>query len=207
MPVDQIIAIVKDVVVAAAAVVGAAVAVRGLNTWNRQLKGGAEYELARRILKVTYRLRDAIKGVRHPVMWAEEMPMPAEAEAAKMSRDDISFYGSSRAYQSRWQKVADVRTELQTELLEAEVLWGSELGKRFQALYKLEHELVVAIRSSVTLSDPKASEARKNAVQKRQAAARDITYDELSEEGDEFTKDVVRAIGPIEEYLKPHLRR
>ncbi|HEX7679758.1 MAG TPA: hypothetical protein VF713_16630 [Thermoanaerobaculia bacterium] len=197
----------KDVLVAAASVVGASVAVRGLNTWNRQLKGGAEYELARRILKVTYRLRDAIKGVRHPVMWPEEMVMPAEGAAAKISDDEVSFDGTSRAYDSRWQKVADLRTELQTELLEAEVLWGNELGKRFQALYKLEHELMIAIRSWLILRDPKASEAQKNAVQKHQAAARDIMYDELSEEGDKFTKDVVCAIGPIEEYLKPHLRR
>ena len=70
---------------------------------------------------------------------------------------------------------------------------------------------VVAVRGLSTwnrqLNDPEASEARKTAVQKRQAAARDIMYDELTEEGDEFTQDTVRAIAPIEEYLKPHLRR
>ena len=41
----------------------------------------------------------------------------------------------------------------------------------------------------------------------RQKDARDILYDSLEHEGDEFTKDVARAIAPIEEYLKPHLRR
>jgi len=207
MPIEQIASAAKDIVLGVAAAVGAVVAVRGLSTWNRQLKGGAEYELARRLLKITYRLRDAIKSVRHPVMWAAEMPAPPEGEIEKMSREERSYYGSSRAYQARWQKVAEVRTDLQTELLEAEVLWGSDLGKRFEALNNLEHELLVAVRSYLTLCDPEASEARKNAVQERQAAARDIMYDELTEEGDEFTQDTVRAIAPIEEYLKPHLRR
>src|SRR5258708_31563621 len=132
MCLEQIVSVGKDIVVAGAAVVGAAVAVLGLNTWNRQLKGGAEYELARRLLKVTYRLRDAIKSVRHPVMWAAEMPAPPEDKAANMSHEERSYYGSSRTYQVRWQRVADVRTDLQTELLEAEVLWGTDFGRQFE---------------------------------------------------------------------------
>jgi hypothetical protein len=207
MPDAQLVATIKDVVLAASAVVGAVVAVRGLNTWNRQLQGGAEYELARRVLKLTYRLRDVIKAVRHPVMWAAEMPSPSEADAATMSRDEVRHYGTAMAYQARWQKVADVRTELQTELLEAEVLWGSELRKRFEALNKLEHELLIAVRSFLDVSDPRTHEARKQAVFKRQQGARDVMYDDLSDKGDEFTQDVVRAIQPIEDYVKPHLRK
>lgn len=59
---SQLVALAKDIVLMLAAVVGAYVALRGLSTWNRQLKGGAEYELTRRLLKCTYRLRDATQG-------------------------------------------------------------------------------------------------------------------------------------------------
>ncbi len=181
LPVEHFISVGKDVLVAVAAVVGAAVAIRGLNTWNRQLKGSAEYDLARRILKVTY--------------------------AKHMSREEIIYYGKSHAYQARWQKVSDVRTDLQAELLEGEVLWGGELNKLFEVLFKLEHELLVAVQNYLSLSNPKESQARKTAIEKRQLNARDILYDSLEEEGDEFTKDVAHAVAPIEEYLKPHLRR
>lgn len=207
MCIEQIISSGKDMIVAGAAAVGAVVAVRGLSTWNRQLKGSVEYDLARRVLKITYRLRDAIKSVRHPMMWAEEMPMPPKDEAEKMSRDELSYYGSSRAYQTRWQKVADVRTDLQAELLEAEVLWGSDLEKRFEVFNKLEKELFIAIRDDLTLRNPKESEAMKQAVQRRRAIARDVMYDDLSETGDDFTKELLQAILPIEDFLKPHLRR
>lgn len=207
MPWDQVFATVKDVILATAAIVGAVVAVRGLNTWNRQLRGGVEYELARRVLRLTYRLRDALKAVRHPAIWAAEMPKPAESQAATMSRGEISHYGTAIAYQARWQKVAEVRSDLQAELLEAEVLWGSELRNRFDALNQLEHELFVAVRRHLEMVDPQAPDARKQALSKRQQASRDIIYDDMDEDGDEYTKDVIRAIERIETYLKAHLRR
>jgi uncharacterized protein YicC (UPF0701 family) len=103
--------------------------------------------------------------------------------------------------------VSNVRTDLQTDLLEAEVLWGDELYKRFKALNKLEHELLVAVQSHLSLINPKESAAMKAAIEKRQLKARDTLYDSLEEEGDEFTRDISGAIAPIEEYLKPHLKR
>jgi hypothetical protein len=136
-----------------------------------------------------------------------EMPNPPVEKAETMSGEDIAYYGKSHAYQARWQKVSDVRIDLQAELLEAEVLWGGELNKLFEALFKLEHELFVAVQNYLSLSNPKESETRKIAIEKRQLNARDILYDSLEEDGDEFTKDVSRAIAPIEQYLKPHLRR
>jgi hypothetical protein len=207
LPFEHFISVGKDVLVAAAAVVGAIVAIRGLNTWNRQLKGSAEYDLARRILKVCYRFRDAIRSVRHPVMWGAEMPNPSVEEAKRMLPEETYYYGQSRAYQARWQRVSDVRTDLQAELLEAEVLWGGELNKLFEVLFKLEHELFVAVQNCLSLCNPKVSEAMKTAIEKRQLNARDIMYDSLEEGGDQFTKDVTHAIAPIEEYLKPHLRK
>ncbi len=74
-----------------AAITGAVVAVKGLGTWQRQLKGQSEYELSRRILVALFKYRDAITGVRHPAMWAYEMSSPPEEEATKMSREQLRF--------------------------------------------------------------------------------------------------------------------
>jgi hypothetical protein len=207
MPIEHVIALTKDITLTIVGTVGAYVALRGLNTWNRQLKGSAEYDLARRILKVAYRLRDSIKVVRHPVVWPEEMLSPSEEDANGMNPEQLKHHGLSRAYQARWQKVADVRTDLQAELLEAEVLWGDELRTRFEALFKLEHELFISVRTFLTLSDPNEWPERKTAAQKHQSNFRDIMYDSLEDGGDEFMNDIVQAIAPIEEYVKPHLRR
>ena len=209
MELQQIISLIKDIILGGAAIVGACVAVRGLNTWNRQLKGSAEYDLARRILKLTYRFRDAINQVRHPAMRAYEIPSPPEEEAQHMSAERKRYYGLSRAYQARGQKVSDIRSALQTELLEAEVLWGKGLQDKFAVVFQLEHKLFVAIRDYLALYNSDENEAIRAAIQAQgqQSKIVDIMYDSLEESGDDFKKEYQAALKPIEEYLKPHLRR
>jgi hypothetical protein len=199
--------LVKDISLSLAAIVGAYVALRGLSTWNRQLKGGVEYELTRRILKITYRLREAIKGVRNPVMWAGEMPSPDPQNAATMSHEQIRFYGMSKAYQQRWDKVSAVRADLQTELLEAEALWENKLHGLFEPLFKLQHELFVTVHFHVMACNPEEEIETRKAMSDIGRKRRDILYDLSGETEDEFSKDLAQAIKSIEAFLKPHLRK
>jgi len=201
----ETITLLKDLVLSGAAITGAVVAVKGLGTWQRQLKGQSEYELSRRILVSVFKYRDAINGVRHPAMWAYEMPSPPQEEAEKMSREQISFYGTSKAYQARWDKVQAERTSLYADLLEAEAIWGAELKQLFKKVFNLEHELFTRIRHYIELINPDTSDAKKEAITKIDNKARDIMYDDLSEEPDEYKKDLISAIEQIEKYLKPKL--
>jgi hypothetical protein len=197
----------KDVVLTIAGGIGAYVAVKGLNTWNRQLKGGVEYELTRRLLKQTYRFREAIKGVRNPVMWAGEMYSPAPEEAKNMTLEQKRFYGMSTAYQKRWDKVTEVQTDLQMELLEAEALWGREVHEKIDQLFTLQHELWVAVHFYVTACNPDAPEGTRDAMNKVMQKNRDILYEISGETVDEFANDIAKAIGSIETFLKPYLRK
>ena len=205
MTCTEIVTLLKDLVLSGAAITGAVVAVKGLGTWQRQLKGQSEYELSRRILVSVFKYRDAINGVRHPAMWAYEMPSPPEEEAAKMSREQIRFYGTSKAYQARWDKVQAERTTLYADLLEAEAIWGTELKELFKGVFDLEHELFTRIRHYVELINPDTGEASKEAIRNIDEKARDIMYDNLSEEPDEYKRDLISAIEKIEKYLKPKL--
>ena len=60
--------------------------IKGLNHWKRQIKWKTEYDLARRFLVSLYKYRDALIGVRHPVMMAYQMPHPPEYKAQKASQ-------------------------------------------------------------------------------------------------------------------------
>jgi hypothetical protein len=205
--VAQNIAITKDTVLTIAAVVAAYVALKGLSTWNRQLKGGVEYELTRRILKCAYRLREAIKGVRNPVMWGNEMPTPTESEAANMSNPEIRHYGIAKAYQKRWDKVTEVRTDLQTEMLEAEAIWGRVIYDKFEPIFKLQQELYSSVHAYVSACNPNESEQSRTVYQEIMRKQRDILYDQTQENPDEFTQDINSVIQEIESFLKPHLRK
>ena len=60
-------------IMAGAAVVGAYTAVKGVNTWRRQLTWQSDNELSRRILILLFRHRDAIASVRHPAVFQAEV--------------------------------------------------------------------------------------------------------------------------------------
>lgn len=202
----EIITTIKDIVLAGAAVTGAVVAIKGLGTWQRQLKGQWEYELSRRILVNLFKYRDSISGVRHPVMWANEMPYPPEEKAKSMSHEQIRFYGTSKAYQVRWDKVQEQRAALYADLLEAEAIWGAELNMLFKLVFDLQHELFTCVRHYIELMDPDRRESSKEAIRKIDEKSRDIMYDDLSDEPDEYKSDLLAAIASIETFLKPKLR-
>lgn len=205
MTCTELVTLIKDLILSGAAITGAAVAIKGLSTWKRQMKGQSEYELSRRILVTLFKYRDAIAGVRHPAMWAYEMPSPPENESNNMSREHIRFYGTSKAYQARWDKVKAERTSLYADILESEAIWGDELKKLFKTLFNLEHELFISVMHYVELINPDTDDASTEAIGKIDKERRAIMYDDLSEEGDDYRKDFQRGVEAIEKYLKPKL--
>src|SRR3954451_15902945 len=69
----QYVSVIKDVITGIAALVAAVVAVRGLRAWKRQLAGNASYELAKRVLASALKVREEIRNVRNPIIFAGEM--------------------------------------------------------------------------------------------------------------------------------------
>ncbi len=205
MTCTEIVTLLKDLILSGVAITGAVVAIKGLGTWQRQLKGQSEYELSRRILVTLFKYRDAINGVRHPAMWAYEMPTPPEDEARTMSSEQIRFYGKSEAYQARWVKVQTERTALYADMLEAEAIWGNDLKDLFKKVFDLEHELFTRIRHYIERINPDTDEATREAVRNIDKKNRDIMYENLSEDPDEYKQDLMSAIENIEKYLKPKL--
>lgn len=202
----ELVALAKDLILSGVAITGAVVAIKGLSTWQRQLKGKSEYDLSRRLLVSLFKYRDAINGVRHPAMWAYEMPSPPDDKAKDMSNEEISFYGTSKAYEARWDNVQTERTNLYADLLESEALWGTELKDYFTTLFKLEHELFTYIRNYLTVINPKTRDTKRNAIEKHLQKKRDIMYDDLNEDEDEEFKSEFKAgVYKIEQYLKPKL--
>lgn len=198
--------VLKDITLTITPIIGAYVALKGLSTWSRQLKGSVEYELARRILKCTYSLREAFRAVRNPIMLAEEMVLPEGIDTNEMPIEKQRFYGRQHAYQRRWEKLNLTRAALQTELLEAEVVWGEEIIDKFSSVVALQNELWRNVYITLAASNPDESQEYRSVHQEMLRNQRDITYDYLSEE-DLFTQDMKRAIEQVENYLKPHLRK
>jgi len=202
-PVD-IYVLFKDTLIGASALAAVVVAASGLKTWNAQLKGTVEYDLTRRLLRGTYKLRDSFSVVRNPIMWANEfVPVPPDF---KGSDEDARYYGMSAAYEKRWNHVVEARRELETELLEGEVIWDRTLRDRYAKLFQLQQELIVYLNTHLRIQDPKARDSTRDSYSEVLRERRDVLYEGGSQE-DEFARDLAAAVAQIEEHLKPHLRK
>jgi hypothetical protein len=103
------VTVAKDIILAVAAIVAAYVGLRGLGTWQRQLRGNTEYQLAKSILASAYEVREAIAFVRHPLMEHSREPDLPQATLKELSARDKEWHALAQAYQRRWEKIHTAR--------------------------------------------------------------------------------------------------
>jgi hypothetical protein len=203
MSFPEVISTVKDIALAGSAITGAVVAVMGLGTWRRQLVGHKEYDLALRVLKDVQRYTDAFRGVRNPVIFAWEMPEPPEVESDRMDFSQKHFYGISKAYEKRWDRLHDAKVQLQDDLLEVEVLWGCESAERVRNLFGLEYQMLLSVQEQLRTKypdDPERGGIFSGDWKEREA----IVYASTSGQ-DEFSKKVRECVSLIDESIRPKL--
>lgn len=193
METEKIINIISDLITAVSSLVIAGLAVYGvLWEWKKQMRGKTEYDIARRYLKTALQLRDAMRFVRNPFISLEEMET-ALKENGFSSEDYKDNQKTNRAvYSTRWKKIMEARTNMEAELLEAEVSWGIDARKAQESLNKLVIDLYISLKSYL------------DGHSKMDEKGRELIYD-LGEE-DEFSKKVASSIKEIEDFLKPYLK-
>jgi hypothetical protein len=197
----------KDLFTIASLTIAAAVAIMGLRTWRRQLKGTANYELAKRLLKATYQLRDALQAVRSPLMMAGEIAHAIkEAQLAiKPGDDNYHADGNAAVYQLRWKPVVEAYQALEVEAVEAEALWGSEARAATTAIRKSINSLSAALDLYLRDMQPHGARILDNA--SRETFQRIVYSVSQNPDEDSYLHDLTAAIASIEAFAKPHLTR
>ena len=197
------ISIGKDVVTALAALTGAIVAILGLKAWRKQLKGKTDYELARRLLKAVYEVRDAIRLIRSPFQSVAEITQALKETgvSGKFQDPDFDFKTDRAVYQVRGGKLHEAMSNLRVEQLEAEVSWGNEVSIRLRPLRECISKLNVAIKRhlrqlSRSQVDAEAMEALDRIIYEYSGSTEDVA----------FTDVIRKAVENIEEFLKPYLK-
>ncbi|WP_321847337.1 hypothetical protein [Pseudomonas paraveronii] len=175
----------------------------GLATWRRQNKGTSDHDLSRRLLMDIYRLRDGIGHVRNPVMFGSEGG--AEEQGQNLNFQQINYRATVRAYQKRFAMVDEVRARLDTSLVESEAVWDGEVKSRFAVIFKLQHELVINVRSYLITMNPDEKDDTVQAYVKILAKRRDVLYESPLEGEDIFKTELDAALSMIEDYLRPKL--
>ena len=188
----------SNLVVAAAAAVGAFTAWRGLNTWRDQNRWQVDHELARRALIATYRYRNAIESVRNrSISKLEMMPEKPLHGASWLTLD-----GNRLAIERRWKRVGDVRVEIESILIEAEALWGDRLAWNFKKIFEIEKTLLQASRAFLRSIDESIGKDEKSQALAQVKELGNIHFESQPMEEDSFKIDFEDRIQAIEKYLK-----
>lgn len=190
-----------EIIASGATTFAVCVAVVQVNAWRKQLKATTDHDLARKLLISIYRYKEAIKSVRHPLILNSETA-PNKNEDPSTDPGFERFLGLCRAYDRRFKVSEEIRILLLSELIEADVIWGPELRDLATKLIKLEVELASFLRSYLVVNNPKEVDDMRHAHEEILRNKRDVIFDDLSEEGDEFAKDFNIRLERCEQFLK-----
>lgn len=166
-------------------------AAKGLDAWKKQLKGKDNYDLSRRLLKNIYTVRESIRFVRNPLISTGEMETSLVKSGFKVEDYSNRTKMHNAVYSIRWNKIMEAKAELDTLLIEVEVLWG----KDYLHIFKELNDKILKLYSTLTIFLN---------YEKDVPFDRSILYD--IGEKDIFSREVDSAVVKIEEYVKPHLK-
>lgn len=199
------ISVVKDIVVAISAATATLIAFKGLGTWQRELKGKSEYQLAKDVLRSVYKVREAFKQVRSPMIMGYEYPEEMRSHTGHL-KEEYRYEGTLRVYEERWKSMADAFKELEEKYLEALVEWGSKYQDTIIPLRKCRGELLMAIQDMVGRYKKPHEENWKK--REEMAEEKSILYHLGNDsEFDKFTPEINAAIELFEQWLRPHVSR
>lgn len=181
------IVIITRCITAVAAVFGLIVAVFGLSTWKKQLRGTADYELSKRLMLQVYQLRDALQAARNPILSKYEG-----------DKDDKEDEWQITAYRKRWDVVRNILSEFYLTSLEAEVVWDENTKAPKKSLLDLVHELNFALEMFITY--------------KRDNAFADDFHNDYEKTiynrgNDSYTTALNKAVKQYEKILKSYFRK
>ncbi len=127
-----------------AVIAAAAVAIYGINSWRREMKGRKEYELAEEVLSLFYEAKDKLSAIRNPLARVGEgqsrKSNPKEKPEEKESFD--------RAYivSERYQKIQGTFNKLFVLQYRFIAIFGRDKAKPFDDLSEIINDILNAAK-------------------------------------------------------------
>lgn len=172
---------------------GAWVAWKG---WKQQLRGQNEYELAVKLLAITYQMRDDLNALRNPLMSGSEMTKEDEQPLSLSPDKEQMHKALIRGYQARWDVVNKTREDLYTILVNAEAIWGDEVKKLFIEYSNHAMDIFHALQDHLEAINPSSYERSKE----------QTDFFIRGKKENPFDQKQAKIIKDIEAFLKPKLK-
>ncbi len=203
MSTTEIITAIKDIALSGAAITTATVAILGLKSWSRELKGKAEFEVGRALILATYKLRDELKYARSP--WISGYEFPEDYPRNSSDRTpDIEANAYAHIYAKRWKPVAEAIQGFETQALEGEALWGNPMREKTNEMKQCVRNLQVSIDAFIH-NKAADGESFKNDREFGKSIQSDVWAG--NDDKNKLTIQITKAVQALEEGIRPHLKR
>lgn len=169
-------------------------------------KGKDKYELAKRILRVTFNLRDHISYARNPMMLEYEFqPDPEDnlemkADYNLEKKDAERIHEVRVAFRKRMKPIVELMEKFEVERVEAEILFGTHTREILLPLRSHIHKLNRAIQSYITSLYHHLT---------RKTRVRDKSEDEVIFEGysseDPYKAELLKIVEKIEDLCRSYM--
>ena len=202
----EIFSTAANVVTAVVACLALILAWRNLHIWRHELDGKAKWELALRLIKTVYMVKDGITLARSPFGRPSELELQARALRLQPAGQGLPDPAKLRrwTYELRWKELlTDPLGSLNSASVEARLFW-EEFDQNMKPLLGCVSKLWEAFRDHASLGqDPgRLTPAQREAEQK----AESIVYTTFSED-DSFGAEVETAVTETVKWLETKWRQ
>jgi len=194
----QNVTLIKDCLMAVAAIATVGIGVLGLQTWQRQLKGTAQFDAAKAHVAAAIRLRRAIWEARMPLFSAGEF------ESYPDRRDHEETAQSwAKVYANRMAPVWKAVTELDDSAVLSEAFFGESVRRASDAFRRLSFQLSAAQQADV--DDKRSGYTHFRDDREFGIRMRAVISGTPEDENNAFNKELNDHVGKLLEELRPHL--
>ncbi len=194
----EMIPVFKDLVLAFAAIITVCIAINGLNTWKRELRGKAVFSKSHELIHSAYKLRDEIAKARNPWISLHEI-----GDAVPIKTDLEQAEEMQKVYAKRWSYVLSALSEYEAQMLQAEALWGPKIKEVTSSLKRCATDLYVAMGEDVgnLASGGQSFKADPEYADEVRTTVRDIKH-----KNNKFTSRIEDSIQELEARLRNNLQ-
>jgi hypothetical protein len=176
-------------------------AIKGLNTWRKQLIGKRRIEVAEAALVAAYNAREAMSMIRHPAVWAGEgtTRQRESGESATLAQSrDREFITLERMKGSHSEFV-----ELEKARVLCEVHFGPEAAAPFTAILQGRHNVFIAASTLLGYTEREPQGAGEHV---RELRSEILEGFGRASEADKIAKKVADAVEAIDALCRRQLK-
>ena len=184
-------------IITALSVFGTAIiALLGLRSWQNEMKGKTEYEIARKVMRSAYRLVQELNYSRSPL---QNLPFP---DGSEKNKEEKNLEAHRKLYSDLLHPIFDAYTDLESCILDAQVIWGEEITVLAHNIKRCVHKYQNALELNLDNIQDRGEIFRDD----REIAKENkkILY-AFGESDNVFTKEIQDSLNNIELFIRPRL--